>query len=286
MSLYEQEHIELEAAWAEIKEAQKKERVLRGARVVGIERHRINGNETECLVVMYNGIKGLIPRQAFDDYQLKGLTGFLNRIIEFCVETYNVEMQMFIGNRVKALKKLQQIFFKLYKKGDVVNAFVRGVDAVNVYLLVDGFPCKMHRNDFSWTYHEDLSMEIALGSRFDVRIMDLELPQDGKEGRITVSKKALEKDPFEQVKNLRIKSEYVGQVKQIHEQHGYFIELYVTPNFVVRSNFPPGAHRLDIQVGDSVAVKIMDIDYSKREVKTLLIMNAEKPFATRGGRRR
>lgn len=284
-------------AWADVKESKKMGHVLFG-RVIGIETLENGKVKEECLKINFNGIYGYLPRTLIDRYEFKGLQHFLGGEFEFIVDEYFIDEQIFLANRIKALDKSAKIFWNKVRKGIEVEAFVRGADQFNVYCLVNGVSTKLHRDDFSYTYFEDIREAVEICDTFPVIVDEFVKPgekdEDGNvitEGRIKVSKKALETDPMTFINEYKEKSYYLGRITKIHPQHGLFVEL--EPRGIVsRCNFPPHYDGKPLRVGDEVNVKIQEIIVKERKVKGLIILpkslksRAERPIGRAGVSRR
>lgn len=271
--------------WADIKESQKTGNVLY-AQAIGIEQIPVNGRTEECLKLNYKGNYGYLPITLIDNYNFKGLQNFLGKTFEFVVEHVDLESQLFVANRIKALEELSNSFWKRVQEGQIYDAFVRGIDPYNLYLLVDGVETKMHRDEYSYSYIEDLREEVEIGDTVPVKIIRAVKPnqkfelkrgngnivevESGENGYLEVSTKALEEDPWNNIVNYKEKATYLGTITKVHMIHGLFIEL--EPGLTVRTNFPPNANGHLFRVGEQVNVKLLKIDPENRKMTAIVIM--------------
>ncbi|MCA1064500.1 30S ribosomal protein S1 (plasmid) [Rossellomorea sp. AcN35-11] len=271
-------------AWADLKESKQRNRVLY-AQVIGIETKEIGNNREEVLKLDYEGFEGYLPKTLIDDYEFKGLQSFVGSMLEFVVNYVDMEAHIFGADRTKALEVLASKFWRNAKEGKSYEAFVRGVDPYNVYVLVEGVPAKMYRDDFSYTFFENLQEVVSIGDILEVQLTEIEKPSDSnKEGRISVSKKALETDPWDFISHYKEKGTYLGLIQKVHMDHGLFIDL---PHGIrVRTNFPPNTdHRL-LQEGEKVNLKIQSIDTNKREIKGIVITPRQGAYQAKRTRTR
>lgn len=271
-------------AWANLKESQKRNRVLY-AQVIGIETKTVNGNKEEVLKLDYEGFEGYLPKNLIDKYEFKGLQSFVGSMLEFVVNYTDLEAHIFGADRVKALEVLASRFWRDAKKGNTYEAFVRGVDPFNVYLLVEGVPAKMYRDEFSYTFFENLQEVVNIGDILEVQVTEIEKPsKENKEGKLSVSKKALETDPWDYIHHYKEKGTYLGLIQKMHMDHGLFIDL---PHGIrVRTNFPPNTdHRL-LAEGEQVNLKIQSIDTNKREIKGIVITTKQSAYKAKRTRTR
>ncbi len=286
-------------AWADIKESHRIQQVLY-AQAIGIEFVTVGERKEECLKLNYGGILGYLPITLIDNYKFKGLQNFLGKRFEFVVEHVDIETQMFVANRIKALELLSKRFWDRVQEGQVYEAFVRGVDPFNLFLLVDGVPAKMTRDEYSYSYIQDLRDEIQIGDVIDVKILRFAKPGEkfekvnangsivesiaGEEGYLSVSRKVLTEDPWNNIVNYHEGCYYLGTIKDIHMDHGIFIEL--EPGIDVRVNFPPNSSGRLFKRGNQVNVKINQIDVKNRRIKAIIVDPRQNIGKRRFGHRR
>lgn len=290
-NFYEVDH-QRASAWANIKDSHRKQSVLT-AIAIGIETIQAGKVSEFALKLNYNGIYGFLPMSFIDNYEFKGLQNFVGKTFEFVVSYVDLESQTFAANRIKALDILKRRFWRNAKAGEVYPAFVRGVDKFNIYLLVHGVPTKMHRNEFSYTFFDDLREEIFIGETIEVKILEINKPQnsdekadqekadeeltgaseeqaDSTEGSILVSSKALETDPMIYITEYQEKATYLGEIYKVHIDHGIFIRL--EPRGIqVRTGFPPGTSMERLKVGEKVNFKIQEINAQERRIRGIVI---------------
>ncbi|ADC52184.1 30s ribosomal protein S1 (plasmid) [Alkalihalophilus pseudofirmus OF4] len=279
-------------SWNELIGSSKRNTVLY-ARAIGIE----NINNNECLKLDYKGIFGYLPKALIDTYELKGIQSMVGKVFEFVVNYTDREAGIFGADRIKALEVLSNRFWSTAEVDKSYEAFVRGVDQYNVYLLVEGVPTKMHRKDFSYDFYKDMRDVVGLGDVIDVKLLDYEKPsveaeaiddinsinvitedeteevvqeRKLKPGQILVSRKALEKDPWDYINQYQVGSTYLGVIQNINIDYGIFLKLEPF-GLPVRSNFPPNTDLRLLQEGEEVNVRIRDIDIAKRQISTVII---------------
>lgn len=285
--------------WADIKDSHKTKKVLY-AQAVGIESIAVGKKEEECLKLNYNGNYGYLPITLIDEYEFKGLQNFLGKEFEFVVQHVDLESQMFVANRIEALKILSKNFWKNVKKGQTYEAFVRGVDPYNLYLIVDGVRTKMFRDEFSHSYVEDLREEVEIGEIIPVQIMKVAKPgksftkvdgkgnkkevEAGEEGYLEVSSRVLQEDPWNNITNYKERATYLGTITKVHMEHGLFIDL--EPGLTVRTNFPPNSSGQLFKKGHQVNIKLLEINAKKRFIKAIVINPKQSVGKRNFGRKR
>jgi small subunit ribosomal protein S1 len=288
-------------AWADIKDSHKTKNVLY-ATAIGIESIPVGKKEEECLKLNYDGVFGYLPISLIDEYEFKGLQNFLGKEFEFVVQSVDLDNHLFVGNRIEALKVLAQKFWKSARAGDTYDAFVRGVDPFNLYLIVDGVRTKLYRDEYSYSFVEDLRTEVEIGDIIPVKILKLVKPgqkfkkpnikgeevdaEAGEQGYLEVSSRVLKQDPWNNIVNYRERATYLGTITKIHMEHGLFIELEGTPGLILRTNFPPNSSGQRFKKGHKVNVKLLEINVKRRLIKGIVINPkqsvGEKNFRRRG----
>lgn len=272
-------------AWADIKDSKKTGRVL-FARAIGIETIANGKVREDGLKLEFQGqVYGFLPRSFIDNYEFKSLQFFLGKTFEFVVEEYYLDTQQFLANRIRALSTLATRFWKNAKENQQLEAFVRGIDPYNVYLLVDGIETVMPREEYSYSYIDDLREELEIGDSLPVKITKIVRPGEtyqkrnnvgvleetvAANGIVEVSSRLLERDPWTDIVHYKVGSHYVGTINKIHPDHGLFIEL--KPGLIVRTNFPPRINGQRLKTGQEVNLKLQDIDVKERRIKALVVI--------------
>lgn len=276
---------EEQLAWAAIKESQRVKQVLY-AEAIGLETLEFGNKREEMLKLNYKGIFGYLPKSRIDNYDFKGLHHFLGKEFEFVVEQVDLEGHWFLANRIQALEVSAKRFWKSAKVGQVIAGFIRGMDMSRLYLLVEGVPTVMRREDVSYSYIDDMRENFEIGDQINVKIISLEAPtEENKDGVLEVSAKILERDPWGQIAHFKEGSSYAGKITKIHPEHGVFLELVGAPGLTVRINFPPNASPSDLQKDKKIRVKLLEIDHRERRIKAIGIIPEKSISGGRRGRR-
>ncbi|ACA42234.1 hypothetical protein Bsph_p004 (plasmid) [Lysinibacillus sphaericus C3-41] len=180
-------------------------------------------------------------------------------------DSSTIKQTRFIGNRAAALEIQSNRFWKsLQTKGvsnQIYDAFVSGVDKVNVWLVVEGMRVRMNRMNFSYKFIDDLRNELYIGDMIKVKVLSFEEKEvDGNKVRnLEVSRKVLEKDPKEFLHNIKVKGTYLGVVKNIDIDNGVFVELQ-TFGITVLTSFPSMDSGIKLQKEKQVNVRVTKIN--------------------------
>lgn len=283
MSTFEELEVSQQmVAWADIKESHSRKRVLY-AEAIGIEEIPVGNTIQQCLKLDYQGIYGYLPRSMIQKYEFRGINHLLGTTFEFVVEHLDHETQLFIANRITALDILASKFWKVAKEGQVYNAYISGLDRFNIFLLLDGVPTTMFRDEYSYMYFEDLREVLDIGESIQVQIAKLVKPGEtykrmvngeekeftaGEEGYIEVSHRILTPDPWKHITNFKEKCVYTAKITKVHPDYGIFLDLI--PGLTVRCNFPSNSNGVILKKGAKVALKIMAIDVQNRQIRAVV----------------
>lgn len=238
--------------------------------VIGIEPLEFAGQSMECAKVYYDGLYGFIPKDKVDDYEFHSLDSFIGSSVEVIVDDIITDdfQTIFLANRTEALKIKSDLFWKNGRVGDVVPAFISGVDKVNAYLIVNGIRVRMPKMEYSFHYVEDMREQVRRGDTIDVKITAI----DAEEKKIRVSRRALEADPRILLKEYKEGGRYAAIVNNFdYENDAIFVSLL--PHKVsARAKFPAVRVGQHIEKGDSVSFHISNIDLERGFVHGRIIV--------------
>ncbi|MEK4487987.1 S1 RNA-binding domain-containing protein [Psychrobacillus sp. FSL H8-0484] len=268
-----QQEIQVAQTWADLRQANNKKakKFILKANVVGLEDLSLGTKKEQALKMYYEGIYGYIPISKVDDYEFKSLQMFVGTQLDFIVEGVfedkEGEGKFFLGNRKEALEILAESFWRTADVGQEYEAFVSGVDKYGVYLVIEGVRTRMEREDYSYTFVKDLQEEVFIGDTLDVRITKV----DKEAKRIEVSRKVLEQDPKEFLKEYKLGGFYAGTIINIDVDAGIFVRLEPR-NITGRSNIPAGLGKRLLKEGEQVNFKVTDINQVNGRVNGLVII--------------
>ncbi|MBQ0139470.1 MAG: 30S ribosomal protein S1 [Kurthia sp.] len=267
-SLHEEMLQKRSFAIASLKEAKAFKRYVQ-VEAVGIEKLSLGKESQECLKVYFEGVFGYIPKSKIDDYDFYSIDSFVNTNLEVLIEEIisDEHKTYFLANREAALEVQANIFWNRGRKGDVVSAYVSGVDKMNVYLLVNGVRCRMAKEDYSFRYVRDLREVVERGQELDVKIVEF----NGEEKKIHVSHRILEGDPRTFLDEYTVGSRYGATINNIDPETGVFVSL--KPHGITAlAALPSLSIGKNIKVGDLVNIHITRKDEEKGFIYGRLIV--------------
>jgi len=161
---------------------------------------------------------------------LKALQKFIGKELEVKVFDFDQrEEKLILSEKAKESEKLKDII-KNYKEGDVVEAEITGVVDFGAFVKIpldpaitgkeiDSLEGLIHISELDWQIIEDPSEIVKVGQKVKAKIIDI------SNNKISLSLKALKKDPWENIEEKFKKGEVVeGKVTKFNP-FGAFVQL-------------------------------------------------------------
>ena len=129
------------------------------------------------------------------------------------------------------LPKPMDEFAKKYKVGDVVKGVVSSVTEFGAFVKIDSVEGLLHNQEASWDKSKKAKDILSVGDEVEVKIIKI----DTENGKISLSKKALEQSPIEKFASEHKVGDIVtGRVKD-KKDFGVFIALDDNVDALIRS---------------------------------------------------
>ncbi len=239
------------------------------------------------LSVDYNGVRGFIPASMIDTYFVKDTKKFVGEEIEAKIIEVNAADSRFILSRravveADALEAKKEAFAQL-QEGDIVEGTVSRVTNFGAFVDLGGIDGLVHVSELSHNHIKRPSDAVKPGDQVQVKILKL----DEEAGRLSLSLKATQKGPWEEVEEKApVGSTVEGTVKRLTD-FGAFVELYPGVEGLVhvsQISWERVENPKDVlKVGQVVAVKVLDI--KPEEERISLSMKALEEAPERPARR-
>ncbi len=227
-----------------------------GLPVEGVVTSRNKGGYT----VKIGGTRAFCPISHIDRLPLADLDSVIGQTLAFVV----IES----GDKwVVSRKKLQneelaeerEKFWTSALEGDFRDATVISVQPWGAFVDIDGVEGLLPRSEFGWDNVSDLTTRITRGQRMKVRLHQIR----AEEGKLTVSTKDPELDPWRQVRDLFTEGAIVPGKVTRQAEFGVFVELSPgLEGLLHRSRlgkwFP--------KEGETIQVRIDEIDAERRRI--------------------
>lgn len=161
---------------------------------------------------------------------LQELQKFIGKELEVKIFDFNKkEEKLILSEKAKEDKKVKKVLEK-YKAGDIVEAEITGIVDFGAFVKIpvqkshskegiDSLEGLIHISELDWQLIEDPSQIVKVGEKVKAEIIDI------SNGKISLSLKALKKDPWQNVEKKFKKGDIVeGKVTKFNS-FGAFVQL-------------------------------------------------------------
>lgn len=235
------------------------------------------------LIAKYkNSIKGFIPLSHVANKFVKDedLQEFQNQ--EFQTEIIDVEprKRRLILSRKNILAREEQArkdeFVKNLAVGDVYTGTVRDIKNYGMFVDLGAMTGLVHISELSWNRRDKIEQLYSVGDSVEVKVVEF----DAEKGRLSLSIKALQRDPFEVFQeNTKVDDIIECTVKNIKE-YGIFVKLNEdVDGFIHISNLSSSYVKNPAEIvnqGDVLSAKIISINPETQKIELTLNLNEEK----------
>jgi len=167
------------------------------------------------------------------------------------------------------------------REGAVVSGIVTSVRDFGVFVDIGGIDGLIHVSEIAHAHVDDPAAVLRVGQRVDAKVVKVEPGTASSPGRIGLSLRALEADPWSTVgERFPVGTAATGTVRRV-EQFGAFVEIapgldglvHVSQMVLDRRVAHP---RQVVSVGDTVDVTIVSLDPEKRRIGLSMIERAKQ----------
>lgn len=214
-----------ELAFKELKELKEKDELIKV---------KIQGANKGGLLTKVSGIQGFIPVSQLSpenypkveggDSQkiLEKLQEFLGKELEVKIFSLDLkEENLILSEKAKDQEKTKEIL-KNYNVGNVVKGEITGVVDFGAFIKFgkEKLEGLIHISELDWQLIEDPSEIVKVGEKVEAKIVDI-----SKDGRVSLSLKALKKDPWEGITEKFKKGDVVkGKITKFNP-FGAFVQI-------------------------------------------------------------
>lgn len=227
------------------------------------------------LVVEIGGLRGFIPAaflalEYLSDISLLIGKNFLAEIVELDESQNRIILsQKPTERKEELLKKLEKV-----EIGKQYLAKVRNVLPFGLLTEIEGVQGLIPLSELSWEKIDEPQKFFKQGDEVEVLVTD----KDEREGRLTLSLKQLQEDPWQKVAEKYAKDQEVhGKVSKI-ERFGAFVAIEPGVEALLHSSkIPPG---VELKAGQTVLCVVDSLDLKNRKI-SLSLVPTEKPVGYR-----
>ncbi len=225
------------------------------------------------------GLRGFLPASLVDLRRVKDLTAYLGtrieaRVIEMDRNRNNVVLSRRVVLEESRKQERNEILEHL-EKGMRLKGVVSSIVDFGAFVDLGGIDGLVHISELSWNHVNHPSEVVKVGQEVEVEVLDVDLKRE----RISLGLKQITEDPWKSlVKNFPVGAIVEGQVTKL-VPFGAFIELGDGIEGLVHISEMAKGHvdqpNQVAQVGDTVQVKVMEIDLDRRRVSLSMKSAAE-----------
>lgn len=251
---------EYERAWISVEEKFKA-----GETVTGEVIEVVKGG-----LILDIGLRGFLPASLVDLHRVKDLSAYLGtqldaRVIEMDRNRNNVVLSRRVLLEEGRRKERAEILSKL-SKGMHLKGKVSSIVDFGAFVDLGGIDGLVHISELSWSHVNHPSEVVHVGQKVEVEVLDVDLQRE----RISLGLKQCTPDPWSKlVENYPVGQIVDGKVTKT-VPFGAFVELEPGVEGLVHISEMANKHietpSQVVHTGDTVKVKIMDINPERRRI--------------------
>jgi small subunit ribosomal protein S1 len=235
------------------------------------------------------GVRGFLPASLVDIRRVPHLDEYLNGEIECKVIELNRSRNNVVLSRRAVLeeerKEQRQEILDRLQPGLIVEGRISNIVDFGAFVDLDGIDGLIHISELSWSHVNHPSEVLAIGDPVQVKVLDV----DRDRQRISLGLKQTQEDPWQRVVDTyNVGDELEGTVTKV-VTFGAFVEILDGVEGLVHISELAQHHvenpREIIQPGDTVRVKILEIDSERRRLSLSVkrVEGQELPLHRSGG---
>lgn len=228
------------------------------------------------LIIEIGGFKGFLPTsQLSSEHYPRVEDGnkdeILNKLLALVGKPLKVKILDFEPQTGKLIFTEREItgsnknkIFDNFKVGQEVEGIVTGIVDFGAFVDIGGVEALVHISEISWDKVEDVGQHLKVGQKVKAIITSID-----NEGKISLSLKRLQEDPFkEQIKGFKKGQIVEGIISKI-VPFGFFVKIkenlegLVHISEIPEAFLPPENH---FKVNKKIKVKILSIDKKERKI--------------------
>lgn len=237
---------------------------------------KITGVNKGGLEVDVNGVRAFCPLSQIDIARVEDPGSFVGKELEFRVTRFEDEgggrVNIVLSRRVlleAQRSSLAKETLARLELGAVVRGKVSRIKEFGAFVDLGGLEGLLHKSELGFGRNVKVENSVSIGDVVEAQVTKIEpATEPGRPDRISLSLKALQKDPFDDLGMIK-GSRRKGRVMRL-EPFGAFIELgdgieglvHVSELSDRRVNHP----REVVSVGDTVDVVVLEVDSDRRRV--------------------
>lgn len=261
--------------------AQQMSRTVAGSRAKELYQHQVEeaiANQTiiRCLITQASRQElivrlseaedapiGRMSAAEFDDREYAGLEGFVGRMVEVIILSFDAERQVAEVSRRRAREIQAEKLLPTLRVGQVIKGTVWVIQEFGAFLEIGGIHALLPINEISHAYVRHPGEVLRRGEEVAVKIIGLDLAAR----KIRVSRKAAV-DPWETARSVYQRNDVVlGTISGVRNE-----QLWVRPNqYFGLEILCPAPPQCAAKVGTPVSVKLNVVDAVGKRLRGRII---------------
>ena len=206
---------------------------------------------------------------------------YIGRTLPFVITEYKEGgKNLIVSNRAVLETERKEQIVTLSKKvteGAVVSGTVKSLQSFGAFVDVDGFQVLLPISEISHQRVQDISSVLKVGQEITAKVISA----DWNRERVSISTKAMEKDPWDSVlENHKAGEKFDGQISRIAD-FGLFIQVEAGIDGLLHASTLEGVDKnttlkKKFSVGQTMSVVIKEIDAKAKRISLLPATSVEQ----------
>lgn len=222
------------------------------------------------LITFVDGFRIFVPASLLDTKYVEDIKGFVGKPLKIKIVEVDKDKKRAIGSRKDVLldeaKKQKELKWDELNEGDIIKGKVMRVTDFGAFVDLGGIDGMIHVSDLAWFRVNHPSDIVSIGQAVEVKIISI----DKEKNKIGLSLKHMSKKPWDLAEEkYPVGTITTGVVARI-APFGAFIELeqgidgllHISQISLNRINKVED----ELKIGDTVTVKILEVDGSKKRI--------------------
>jgi len=213
------------------------------------------------LVVEVSGVRGFVPSSQLSGESVLHLGELVGKQLNLKLVEVDPNANKLIFSERKNFTDEQKQALSKIKVGDKVQGPIQSVSSYGAFAsLQDGLEGFIHISQASWEKVEDLSSKLSVGEEIEGEVLSV----DENLGRVNLSLKNLQEDPFEKVAADYQPDDVIKATVSKVSDNGVFFSLQDgVEGFMPKESMEAGK---TYEVGQSMNVLIDKVDLNRRRI--------------------
>jgi small subunit ribosomal protein S1 len=253
-----------ERAWGTIEQVKEEDGIVTGT-VIEV----VKGG-----LILDIGLRGFLPASLVEMRRVRDLQPYVGKELEAKIIELDKNRNNVVLSRRAWLEQTQsevrQTFLQTLQKGQVRSGVVSSIVNFGAFVDLGGVDGLVHVSELSWKHIDHPSEVVEVGQEVTVEVLDVDMDRE----RVSLSLKATQEDPWQQFARTHAIGQVVpGKVTKL-VPFGAFVRVDEGIEGLVHISELAERHveipEQVVQVGDSIFVKVIDIDLERRRISLSL----------------